>query len=201
MTSISEFIKENRLSTHTILPIGLSNHSEVLQLLKRNDNADPTASTVESFRPTDFYTRKQSVYVAKGDDVLTQMNLSNISIIKIDVEGGELEVIEGLQQVILNHKPFVFFEVLNHFLVATGEKLDEETIKFRESRIQKMENLLREIGYKIFNIVPDNTITEISKIVPKVSRDLSITDYVAVHHDYFSDFVENFKGKSIEGDR
>ncbi|MFC6923584.1 FkbM family methyltransferase [Microbulbifer taiwanensis] len=194
---ISEFIKENRLSTHTLLPVGLSNHSAVLQLLKRSSNVDSTASTIEGFRPADFYTGRQSIYVAKGDDVFSQMDLSDISIVKIDVEGGELEVIEGLQQVLRDHKPFVFFEVLNHFLVVTGQKLDEDTIKFRTGRNQQMENLLREKGYRIFNILPDNKITEIARIEPKVSNDLRITDYVAVHHECFSRFVENYKGKII----
>ena len=165
-----------------------------MQLLKRYDNADATASTIDGFRPDDFYTAKQTIYVVKGDDVISQMNLENIAVIKIDVEGGELEVIEGIQRVLRDNTPFVFFEVLNHYLAVTGQKLDEDTIKFRENRNQKMENILRDIGYKIFNILPNSNIVEISKIQPIVSNDLKITDYVAVYRDYIDIFLQNFKG-------
>ncbi len=146
----------------------------------------------------DFYSTRQSIYVAKGDDVLTQMESQDIAIIKIDVEGGELEVIEGLQQVLRNNMPFVFFEVLNHFLVVTGQQLDEETIEFRENRTRKLEEILRKLDYKIFNILPNNRIVEISEIKSKVSNDLKITDYVAIHSDFVSIFMENFKGTYVK---
>ncbi len=194
---IGQFINANNLSTHTIIPIGLSNKSAILQLLKRYDITDATASTIEGFRPDEFYSAKQTIYVVKGDDVISQMSLKNIAIVKIDVEGGELEVIEGMRGVLRDHTPFVFFEVLNHYLAVTGQKLDEDTIKFRESRNNKMENILRENGYKIFNILPDNKIVEISKIQPIVSNDLKITDYVAVYSDYKDQFLQNFKGKVV----
>lgn len=192
---ISQFIKENNMHTHTILPVGLSNKAGVLQLLKRSGGSDSSASTTEGFRPADFYTAKLPVFVARGDDVIGELNLKEIAAIKIDVEGGELEVIEGMHQVLLDNTPFLFFEVLNHFLVVTGQKLDEQTISFREARNEKLEGILRDLGYAIFNILPDKTIIEISKIQPKVSGDLKITDYVAVHRDYTSAFLENFNGK------
>lgn len=194
---INQFIKENNMHTHRILPLGLSNKSGVLQLLKRSGGSDTSASTTEGFRPADFYTAKQPVFVAKGDDVISELNLKQISAIKIDVEGGELEVVEGMRQVLRDNIPFVFFEVLNHFMVVTGQKLDEQTISFREARNEKLEEILRDLGYTIFNILPDKTIIEISKIQPKVSSDLKITDYVAVHHEYINAFLEHFNGKYI----
>ena len=193
--SISQFISQNSLNSHTILPIGLSDRTGVLQLLKRQEDADLTASTIEGFRPADFYTSRQSIVVVKGDEILPQLQLKEISTVKIDVEGGELEVIEGMEQFLQANLPFVFFEVLNHLLVVTGEKLDEETIKFRDQRNLRMETMLREMGYDIFNILPDNTVVEISKIKPKVSDDLRITDYVAVHGNHKHKFLNSYRGK------
>jgi len=191
---IDQFIKQNNLTTHTLLPIGLSNQAGVLQLLKRKDGADCAASTIKGFRPDDFYTSEQSIYVVKGDDIIPAINLQQISTIKIDVEGGELEVIEGLKKTLSEYSPFVFFEVLNHFLVITGHEIDSAMIEFRESRNRKMEHILRGMNYRIFNILPDDRLIEISEIKPKVSSDLRITDYVAVHDDNIDAFINNFEG-------
>ena len=192
--NIEQFIKLNKLKNHTILPVGLSDNSQVLQLYKRFDDTDETASTISGFRPDDFYTTKQLIFVSKGDDLVSTIDLPNISTIKIDVEGGEMEVIDGLKEVLLKHKPYIFFEVLNHFLVVTGQQLDSDTIEFRERRNQQMEKTLRELGYCIFNVLPGNRLNEINKIQPKVSNDLNITDYVAIHSSIRNDFTNKFDG-------
>lgn len=166
----------------------------MLQLLKRKDDADDTASTISSFRPDDFYTTKQSIVVSKGDDLIPTIDLQRISTIKIDVEGGELEVIDGLKETLQEYSPYVFFEVLNHFLAVTNQVLDSEMIEFRESRIRQIESILRELDYCIYNILPDNRLVEIKEIKPKVSDDLKITDYVAVHSNYRNAFINSFEG-------
>jgi len=191
---IEQFIRQNDLRSHVILPVGLSNKTGVIDLLKRTNEADSTASTTQGFRPDDFYSFTQSIFVAKGDDVLAAIKPDRISTVKIDVEGGELEVIEGLQQTLRENAPFVFFEVLNHFLVVTGQAIDPETVEFREARIRLMEGMLRDIGYAIFNIRPEDRMKEISKIQPEVSADLRITDYVAVHEDHRHAFLDEYEG-------
>lgn len=177
---VESFIRDNDLRHHSVLPVGLSNRNDVVQLLKRSADADTTASTIRGFRPDGFYSSRQPIYVARGDDVILGLDPPEIAVIKIDVEGGELEVVEGLVGTIDAYRPFVFFEVLNHFLVATGADLDPTTIEFREERNKNLEKILREKRYSIFNILPDNRVTEIAEIRPTRSDDLRITDYVAV---------------------
>lgn len=191
---VDQFIRQNNLDTHTLLPIGLSNQTGVIPLLKRKSDSDAMASTIEGFRPDEFYTTRQSIYVARGDDIIRTVGLQQISTIKIDVEGAELEVIEGLQQTLRQNVPFVFFEVLNHFLAVTGQGIAPEIIEFRENRNRRLESILRDLGYGIFNILPENRIMEIPQIQPKVSSDLKITDYVAVHEDYRNAFLDKLEG-------
>jgi len=181
---VDQFIRRNQLHTHALLPIGLSNRTGLVSLLKRCADADGAASTVAGFRPDDFYADTQAIYVAKGDDVIASLAIEDIALIKIDVEGGELEVIEGFTGTLERWSPFLFFEVLNHFLVATGQALDAAMVAFRDGRIERMERLLRGLGYRIFNIVPDRPVREVMRIEPPVSSDLTITDYVAAHRDY-----------------
>lgn len=58
----------------------------------------------------------QIVQAVKFDDYVEQNNLENISLIKIDVEGFEMNVLKGAVQTIERDKPFLFVEVNNTFL-------------------------------------------------------------------------------------
>ena len=48
--------------------------------------------------------------------------MESVCCIKVDVEGAELEVFEGFLNTIEKTKPFLIFEVLNHFLAVTGQE-------------------------------------------------------------------------------
>lgn len=191
---VDDFIKSNGLKSHTVLPLGLSDRSETVKLQKRGLGKTASASMVVGFRPDSFYSTEERIYVAPGDNILSTINLSGISIVKVDVEGGELEVITGLKETIKKHRPFVFFEVLNNFLRVTGRELDEKTIVFRERRVKVLEDLLRGLDYTIFNIVPEQKIQEVEKIQPVVSDDPRIVDYVAVPRSVRETFASNFAG-------
>jgi hypothetical protein len=60
------------------------------------------------------YSNNSSFLVKDSVDVITldSLNLSNISMIKIDVENHENEVLRGGKQTILNNKPIIFVENL-----------------------------------------------------------------------------------------
>jgi FkbM family methyltransferase len=173
------FLDENHIGNFKILPIGLFNANRVMKIHGGPSDYDAIASVVDGFRPDSFYTSDRYVCLRKGDDVVSELGVTSICGVKVDVEGAELEVFEGLLDTIEKTRPFLIFEVLNHFLVVTGNKLDDRTLQFRESRIQKLENLLRPRGYEIFNILPGNQLNKVNQIVPPVSDDLSLTNYIA----------------------
>jgi hypothetical protein len=158
-----------------------------------------TSKLAGHVRPDDFYASRQPIYVVTGDEALRALGVDDVSIIKIDVEGGELEVIEGLQGTLAAASPTVLFEVLNHFLVVTGNELTSDAIALREKRTRDLEAILRRLGYGIFNILPDRTLAEIAEIRQTVSKDLKITDYVAVHADWRDAFLRNFDGSVVQG--
>jgi len=193
---LSQFIRENHLRAHAILPIGLSNQTGIVQLRKRDDQADVFASTIDGFRPNDFYIAREHIYVARGDDVLSAMRVDEISTIKIDVEGGELEVIEGMQTVLRDKAPFIFFEVLGNFEAAIGKHLDDGMIAFREQRNQRLLRLLHHLGYSVFNIRPGNKILEISSFNTERAGNSDV-DYIAVHRRHRTAFFDNYEGAVI----
>ncbi len=191
---IQRFLEENHISNYSIFPVGLSNKNETVKLYLREGAHDTTASTIKNFRPETFYTAHRYVCLRQGDELISELQVTSIAAIKIDVEGAELEVIEGLLDVIESKMPFIIFEVLNHFLVVTGDKLDESHIRFRESRIEKIEEILRKRDYEIFNIRPGNCLTNVRKIAPPVSDDLSVTNYIAVSKSDLDSFRRVFPG-------
>jgi FkbM family methyltransferase len=55
--------------------------------------------------------RRERVRVVRLDDMLRDGVLSGLHFIKCDVEGGELEVLLGAQEILRNHKPGCLIEV------------------------------------------------------------------------------------------
>lgn len=191
---VQKFIEDNNLENHAILPVGLSNKNQLVKLQVRSGDYDSAASIIEGFRPDSFYRSYRYVYVRKGDEVMKELAISSVSALKIDVEGAELEVIEGLSGTIQEHVPFIIFEVLNSYLVITGETLDEQTTRFRQSRIERMERILTEHGYEIYTALPENILKKVREIRPAISADLSLTNYVAVPSRDRGPFLRAFAG-------
>ena len=140
-----ELIRVNKFPNCIIYPIGLSNKDEVVTLFL-NSGSDAAGSLIEGFRDPAFYSTSHFVPVFKGDDLLRKLDLKSVSVIKIDVEGGELEVIQGLKNTIMECKPYIICEVLPIF---------EETTpvgSFRKKRQTILESEIRENGYiDLFN--------------------------------------------------
>ena len=75
----------------------------------------------------------QKVLMQKLDD----FQLENVSIIKIDVEGFELNVIEGARETIFKNKPTIIIEIFNN-------------------NLEKIQNTLELMGYDLFEFVGEN---------------------------------------------
>ena len=197
---IEQFIKRNRLSNYQILPVALGNKNGLAKLLFRGVNSSivvsSSASLVEGFRPDSFYSDAKFVYFAKGDDIIQDLGLSAISVIKIDVEGGEIEVVEGLKDSIDIYMPFILFEVLPHYLAITDERLDEDMTAFRTRRIGRLEHILREAGYTIYQIWSGTELRRVSHIDPGTTPGLSKADYLAVPGSEEDDFLRVFEAVS-----
>lgn len=79
----------------------------------------------------------ESVTLSRGDDVLGD---THIDFIKIDVEGHEMAVLEGLQNVIRTKRPTIFAEVDNDNWKAFSECLDRNNYHVVDSFRRYAEN-------------------------------------------------------------
>jgi FkbM family methyltransferase len=103
---------------------------------------DTAASLDAALRPG-RRTEAQPVSVVALDDVLLGA-ASPIGIVKVDVEGWELDVLTGAYSVLSELRPFVVCEVLYRDRAA-----DES--RYRE-RLKSLNNLLREVRYRVMSV-------------------------------------------------
>ena len=103
-------LQEKYSSRVTLKDCGLSNVCEQKEFTHVKN-----AEAFSGFKQRDYQNRdvslnKITVTARTLDDVISEETITPIDFIKIDVEGAELEVLEGAKDVILSHKPLVVFE-------------------------------------------------------------------------------------------
>lgn len=96
----------------------------------------------------------------KLDDVVSELNLNRIDVIKIDTDGFELEVLKGAQNTILKFRPTLIVEV-NEALATRGTTIQEIfdfLIEQRYTTAQILDggNFILESNWKIGDIWPNS---------------------------------------------
>ena len=173
---VFELIRQNELQ-FKVIPAGLGPETQVLQLnMYREEDTDPSASLVENFRNNPVVAWKPVVVIG-WDDVPKKIRPASIGIVKIDVEGGELEVLVGLRAVLEKHKPFVLVEVLPTYNTDNRTRIDRQ---------ESIEKLLREVNYVIYRVLkdPEDQFAGTRKIEQfGIHGDLALSDYLLMHRD------------------
>lgn len=133
-----ELLSLNRFGIATIYPVGISDHNGIMDLQLYSDNiTDTSASLVPEFRGAPIGIIK--VPVCKLE-VLGLDEGVKAGIIKIDVEGGELAVLNGLIESLMRDRPLVICEVLPVYHKGNIGRL---------TRQRELESLLESLNYSI----------------------------------------------------
>jgi FkbM family methyltransferase len=134
-TNVKNNMNVNPIS---IYPYALSNESTEKTIYTGEDNAGNT------FTPdVKTYIGSKTIKCEKLDDVYTGRPPC---LIKIDVEGHEMEVLEGAKKILQAHLPALYVENVN----------------------DKITNLLREIGYKLCIERPDHNWIILKEDIPDI---------------------------------
>jgi FkbM family methyltransferase len=180
-------ISANRLLGYEVLPAGIANQTTISHLhLFRSEDTDPSASTVPNFRPN--VVDKRPIVLINFEGIPKNMIPDEIAVIKIDVEGGELFVIEGLMPLVKRTRPFLIVEVLP--AVDSG----------RLERQKVLEQHLRTLNYITFRIMRSSdgetfqTFTPIAEI--GVPSDLAHCDYVLAPREFADGLVREHSSSS-----
>lgn len=143
---LSEIIAINQLSDCLIAPVGLSDQTTILRLmLAKGSLIDSGASTVLDLRPKKECDI-QFIPCYRFDDIRDLLGIGEISLIKIDVEGAEALVLEGMSNTLggSGAKPWVICEVLHRD--ANAE------VTAYATRIHKLEEIIGAAGYLAMRI-------------------------------------------------
>jgi FkbM family methyltransferase len=168
-TYTRKLIAENGFEHCTLMPVGLSNAPTVVSFHMQNDS-DVGASTVDGFRKlADNRHDVRLVPVFTGDAMLARLETPRVSVLKVDVEGAELEVLQGFESTLAT-RPFVLCEILPLF------SEDGPKGRFRKPRQEALLAFMRQAGYSLYRVLPDATTVPLRDI--EVHRDPELTNYV-----------------------
>ena len=145
---VKELIKENQFKDCTIFPVGLFTEDTVLLLECIGDTeVDSAASLIQNFRPDHIIQRRIPVPVFRFQTIANMLDLDKVGIVKIDVEGAELEVVKSLHQLLDTQRPIVLLEVLP---VYSNENM------MRKERQEELEQIFNELKYCLFRVDKSN---------------------------------------------
>jgi len=145
-----ELIRLNGLENYTIFPIGVAAKTEVLKLnFFAADKSDSSATIIEHFKSSkeDHY-----IYVPVFDfhAISHFLPQQSSSILKIDVEGAELDVLLGLSDWIKAFHPLILVEILPVYSEENQSRLNRQI---------RIEELLQIWDYKIARIKKNSAIS------------------------------------------
>jgi FkbM family methyltransferase len=139
-----ELVRMNGWENYPVVPVGLSDRDAVLDLVMNNDDlTDSGASLVHDFRPGVKVHHRIPVVVLAFDTVHKDMSIGRSGVVKIDVEGAELEVLLGMKARIEQDRPALFLEILPVGSIAAEQRLPRQL---------KVEALFSELNYKLIRV-------------------------------------------------
>lgn len=148
---LAKLIATNRLEGCRIIPAGLGERTGTSTLYACGEAASG-ATMLRELRPQ-LPIRASSICVFRLDDLPELFDGSGIALIKIDVEGTELEVLRGMEATLRSTRAWVICEVLHRDSAAEHEP-------YRQRCVQLMQ-LVSDLGYCAFRITQNAAATEI----------------------------------------
>jgi len=139
---VNELIKSNNFSKCKLIPVALFSDIALLSLeIYTEDPSDASASLISEFRPGSTIQTKLFVPAFNYESVASKLDIDTVGIVKIDVEGAEMEVLKSLSGMIRHDNPFILVEVVPTY-----------DIPFRIERQNKIAKFLDNHDYKIYSI-------------------------------------------------
>ncbi|MGF7159331.1 FkbM family methyltransferase [Rhodoligotrophos appendicifer] len=134
----------NAFTTCRIVPVALG-RSPGVQLLQLYyaSATDASASLVEGFRPEQRISRLVPVAVFPYRAIEEAMSAGPLSFVKIDVEGGEADVLLTLRDAVSASQPWIIAEILPCYSAEAVDRL---------SRQQQIEQMMKDLDYVILRI-------------------------------------------------
>lgn len=141
---LSKHIRINSFKNISIEKLAISDKAGTITIyINEKEQNCGMASTIEQ-----IYTAKETIQATTLDEYLLQHPQSQLHFIKMDIEGGELKALQGMQQTLKKYSPTLLIEFDEQIL--TQAKLCKEDII----------NFLKKFNYKLYFLTTDGKLTE-----------------------------------------
>lgn len=138
---LQRLISANQWNQVMIVPVGLSNTNGLVELSGSSDT-DPGSTIIRWVMSTAGGVTKL-VPVFQYENLTSCLPIDRVAIIKIDVEGAELEVVKTLSPLIERDRPIIIMEIL-----PTGSERNQRNIRTKE-----LMSILKDMKYNSFRIM------------------------------------------------
>ncbi|MGB8192438.1 MAG: FkbM family methyltransferase [Chitinophagaceae bacterium] len=193
---LRELIRQNDLKDVTLYPCGIAERSSMLTLnFFSEDSTDPMASIVENFRPDQKTFRQEFVPCFRFDQI-EGLSDKDVAVIKIDVEGGESEVLKGMRTLIEKKRPLILIEILPVYKAENTERLQRQA---------EIETMMAELNYSIARIWKHSPLDfHFMRKGIGIHEDINFCDYVLLPQEmeesFYCDSQKSFAKKKEEMD-
>jgi FkbM family methyltransferase len=179
---LNELCRINTFKSNTVVfPFAIGSESGITDLtLFNNDQADSSASIVSGFRKDSL--EKIKVPVINGYQLTLLFKDFVVGIIKIDVEGGELEVLKAFENIVKRDRPLIVCEILPVY---------KEENTFRVERQNEVQSFLRYARYGIGRISATMEITVIKEI--DIHGNMDHVNYIFFPEERKNELLESLK--------
>lgn len=163
----------NKWKNVALVPTGIYAVDSLLTLFGRTDT-DGSSTVINEFKAgsADDNQITKLVPLLSFSTINNTLKLKTVSAIKIDVEGAEIEVMEGMMSFIKNIRPLIILEVWQN----NG---DPEKIK----RSTQLKGYLEEINYGSFSWVTPEGSANLANFNRMELGDSSIDNFLLVPHE------------------
>jgi FkbM family methyltransferase len=179
---LENLISRNEFRDIHIIPVGLSGETALARFFRKHQS-DSAGTVVSGLRPG-HYREEESSYVPLFSFEMIKLPINSVALVKIDVEGGEFEVLQGLQPLLRREKPPVVCEILDSH--------DQTTLPAMQARADKLITLVKELGYKVYRISKVNAVLRLDHIEHVTLTVWTPDSYF--HNDYLFVHPANARG-------
>jgi len=165
-TRLSDNLALNQIANVKQFQIGLSNQNTT-QTLKIASGEHTGQNTLGDFAYEGVSSvQTETIELRRLDDLLPELGIQHVDVIKLDVEGAEFSVLQGAEATIRQCRPLLVLEVVDQALQNQG------------SSSTQLRQFLQDLGYKLF-VFGEQT----GMPVQTTGQYLSNTNVIAVHHE------------------
>lgn len=173
-------IELNALEGCSIFPFGIGETTGAMDL-RLNSLTGGEGSIVAGFRSESDYKRRIKVPILGAEFLPGELLEHKVGVLKVDVEGGELDVFRAMTPVLRKHQPLIISELLPIYDTTT------EQGSFRKERQDVLTEILHDLGYCIIRLHLDGSRERLEEI--EVHSEIALTNYLFAPVDRARSFL------------